>query len=137
MMSVYQKANIEDVDIDERYTKQLLSVNLPPPAEANSDEYTSHQFHVSDSSNESLDMTAVSIVGLIALIIFTLFLITITIIVVRFRNKDDRHKDKNDDLEQYRRVPLIPLEGGNLCCDTAASSTKSCSCYSRFHKNIK
>ena len=71
-MSVYQKANIEDVDIDERYTKQLLSVNLPPPAEANSDEYTSHQFHVSDSANESLDMTAVSIVGLIALIIFTI-----------------------------------------------------------------
>merc|ERR1719270_2016743 len=110
----------------------MFIVNLPPPAEANSDEYTSHQFHVSDSSNESLDMAAVSIVGLIALIIFTLFLITITIIVVRFRNKDERHKDKNDDLEQYRRVPLIPLDGGNLCCDTAASSTKSCSCYSRY-----
>ena len=50
----------------------------------------------------------------------------------RFRNKEDRHKDKGNDLEQYRRVPLIPLDGANLCCDTAASSTKSCSCYSRY-----
>merc|ERR1719270_3211205 len=81
--------------------------------------------HITDTNDTRLDMTAVSVVGLIALII-------VTIIVVRFRNKEDSHKDKGNDLEQYRRVPLIPLDGVNLCCDTAASSTKSCSCYSRY-----
>ena len=78
-------------------------------------------------------MTAVSIVGLIALIIFTCFLVTITIIVVRHRRREGSGgRDKAGELEQYRRVPLIPLDhGASLCCDTAASSTKSCSCYSR------
>ena len=86
-----------------------------------------------DYSNPRLDMTAVSIVGLIALIIFTCFLVTVTIIVVRHRRREgDGAKNTTGDLEQYRRVPLIPLDtGATLCCDTAASSTKSCSCYSR------
>lgn len=78
-------------------------------------------------------MTAVTIVGLIALIIFTCFLVTVTIIVVRHRRREgDGAKNKAGDLEQYRRVPLIPLDSeATLCCDTAASSAKSCSCYSR------
>ena len=79
-------------------------------------------------------MRAVSLVGLIALIIFTVILILITIVVVRFRSKDsrDKNKDGNAVLEEYRRVPLIPLDGANLCCDSANSSTKSCSCYTRY-----
>ena len=80
-------------------------------------------------------MTAVSIVGLIALVIFTCFLVTVTIIVVRHRRREGggaKNTGTQGDLEQYRRVPLIPLDSGAaLCCDTAASSTKSCSCYSR------
>ena len=68
-------------------------------------------------------MTAVSIVGLIALIIFTLFLILVTLVVVRFRTKEHRDKDKPEgELEQYRRVPLIPLEAGSqVCCDSTST----------------
>ena len=130
MTSVYQTSNIGDTD--ERYTQQLISVNLPPPAQISSNEFTSDQYQMTDSdSGNTLDMTAVSVVGLAALIIFTFIMIIITIIVVRFRYKEEP-KDKAEDLEQYRRVPLIPLDGGNLCCDSAASSTKSCSCYTRY-----
>ena len=131
MTSVYQTSNIGDTD--ERYTQQLISVNLPPPAQISSNEFTSGQYQMTDTdtTTNTLDMTAVSVLGLAALIIFTIIMIIITIIVVRFRSKDE-HKDKTEDLEQYRRVPLIPLDGGNLCCDSAASSTKSCSCYTRY-----
>ena len=67
-------------------------------------------------------MTAVSIVGLIALIIFTLFLILVTLVVVRFRTKEHRDKDKPEgELEQYRRVPLIPLEAGSQVCSDSTS----------------
>ena len=127
---------------------RVPSVNIPAPLSSpdqsslqlyqSSDsryEVTSHKSHIMslDYSNPRLDMTAVSIVGLIALIIFTCFLVTVTIIVVRHRRREgDGAKNTTGDLEQYRRVPLIPLDtGATLCCDTAASSTKSCSCYSR------
>lgn len=127
---------------------RVPSVNIPAPLSSpdqsslqlyqSSDtryEVTSHMSHIMslDYSNPRLDMTAVSIVGLIALIIFTCFLVTVTIIVVRHRRREgDGAKNTTGDLEQYRRVPLIPLDtGATLCCDTAASSTKSCSCYSR------
>ena len=127
---------------------RVPSVNIPAPLSSpdqsslqlyqSSDsryEVTSHKSHIMslDYSNLRLDMTAVSIVGLIALIIFTCFLVTVTIIVVRHRRREgDGAKNTTGDLEQYRRVPLIPLDtGATLCCDTAASSTKSCSCYSR------
>lgn len=127
---------------------RVPSVNIPAPLSSPDQsslqlyqpsdtryEVTSHKSHIMslDYSNPRLDMTAVSIVGLIALIIFTCFLVTVTIIVVRHRRREgDGAKNTTGDLEQYRRVPLIPLDtGATLCCDTAASSTKSCSCYSR------
>ena len=77
-------------------------------------------------------MTAVSIVGLIALIVFTIFLVFVTLVVVKYRNRDHRDKDKPEsDLEQYRRVPLIPLDGTHVCADSGSgSSQRSCSCYS-------
>ena len=81
-------------------------------------------------------MTAVSIVGLICLVIFTLLLIIITIIVVRMRNKDGRLK-QDKVLEEYRRVPLIPEGANNICCDSGNSSSKSCSCYTRSVLIIK
>ena len=76
-------------------------------------------------------MTAVSIVGLIALIVFTIFLVFVTLVVVKYRNKEHRDKDKpQSDLEQYRRVPLIPLEP-HVCADSGSGSLqRSCSCYS-------
>ena len=76
-------------------------------------------------------MTAVSIVGLIALTVFTIFLVFVTLVVVKYRNKEHRDKDKpQSDLEQYRRVPLIPLEP-HVCADSGSgSSQRSCSCYS-------
>ena len=83
-------------------------------------------------SEKPLDMTAVSIVGLIALTVFTLFLVFVTLVVVKYRNKEHRDKDKpgRPDLEQYRRVPLIPLEP-HVCADSGSgSSQRSCSCYS-------
>ena len=103
---------------------------------ATTDELQQYHINGSDGGGETLDMKAVSMVGLVALIIFTVILIIITIVVVRFRSKDnrDKNKDGNAMLEEYRRVPLIPLEGANLCCDSANSSTKSCSCYTRWVK---
>ena len=83
-------------------------------------------------SEKPLDMTAVSIVGLIALIVFTLFLVFVTLVVVKYRNKDHRDKDKpQSDLEEYRRVPLIP-DSVHVCADSvqSGSSQRSCSCYS-------
>ena len=117
----------------ERKRLKTISVELPVPISVSSDELSMNPAHITDTNDTRLDMTAVSMVGLAALIIFTVILIIVTIIVVRFRNKEERDKDKGNDLEQYRRVPLIPLDGSNLCCDTAASSTKSCSCYSRYY----
>lgn len=85
-------------------------------------------FLISSRSEKPLDMTAVSIVGLIALIVFTIFLVFITLIVVKFRNKDHRDKDKAEgELEQYRRVPLIPLDGTHVLADSGSGSG---SCYS-------
>ena len=111
-----------------------FSVELPAATSATSDELQQHNIY--DSNSDSLDMTAVSIVGLICLVIFTLLLIIITIIVVRMRNKDGRLK-QDKVLEEYRRVPLIPEGANNICCDSGNSSSKSCSCYTRSVLIIK
>ena len=69
--------------------------------------------------------------GLVALVVFTLVLVTVTLVVVRARAREAAAKTRPPgEVEQYRRLPLVP-EGGLVCCDTQASSTKSCSCYSR------
>ena len=77
-------------------------------------------------------MTAVSIVGLIALIVFSLFLVFVTLVVVKYRNMEPRDKDKpQGHLEEYRRVPLVP-DSVHVCADSlqSGSSQRSCSCYS-------
>ena len=71
------------------------------------------------------------VAGLVALVVFTLVLVTVTLVVVRARAREAAAKTRPPaEVEQYRRLPLVP-EGGLVCCDTQASSTKSCSCYSR------
>ena len=66
--------------------------------------------------------------GLVALVVFTLVLVTVTLVVVRARAREAAAKTRPPaEVEQYRRLPLVP-EGGLVCCDTQASSTKSCSC---------
>lgn len=111
------------------FLDKMFIVELPAATSATSDELQQHNIY--DSNSDSLDMTAVSIVGLICLVIFTLLLIIITIIVVRMRNRDGRLK-QDKVLEEYRRVPLIPEGANNICCDSGNSSSKSCSCYTRY-----
>merc|ERR1719186_2335612 len=88
------------------------------------------QLHITTTSTTIMDMTAGSMAGLIALLLFTIFLILITIILVRYRRTGQEHKDRDSD--EYRTVPLISVDPSlprHVCCDSLSSPSKSCSCH--------
>ena len=101
---------------------KMFLVTLPDPSQVPDwDLVSMTQSQVTLDSEKPLDMTAVSIVGLIALIVFTIFLVTMTLVVVRSRRKEHGDKDKPEsELEQYRRVPLIPPEASHVCSDSGS-----------------
>ena len=103
---------------------KMFLVTLPDPSQVQDWDLvsmTQSQVTLDPASEKPLDMTAVSIVGLIALIVFTIFLVTMTLVVVRSRRKENRDKDKPEgELEQYRRVPLIPPEASHVCSDSGS-----------------
>ena len=72
--------------------KKTILIFLPPPASPDIlPSPTMEQFQASSSS--SLDMSQGYIIALISLIIFTILLIFITIMLVRFRRREEENKD--------------------------------------------
>ena len=74
--------------------KKMFSILVPSPTTPNIlPSPTMEQFQAT-SSTTGMDMTASSIVGLIALLLFTIFLVLIIIIIlVRFRRREQEQKD--------------------------------------------
>ena len=124
--------------------KKMFFIMVPSPNTPNIlPSPTMEQFQAT-SSTTVMDMTATSIVGLIALFLFTIFLVLIIIILLRFRRKEQEQKtivkgwSKNINcshilchLDEYRRVPLISVDPSlprNICCHSLDSSCKTCSC---------
>eukprot|EP00090_Calanus_glacialis_P021871 TRINITY_DN33724_c0_g1_i1.p1 TRINITY_DN33724_c0_g1~~TRINITY_DN33724_c0_g1_i1.p1 ORF type:complete len:237 (-),score=91.95 TRINITY_DN33724_c0_g1_i1:139-759(-) len=109
--------------------KKMFFIMVPSPNTPNIlPSPTMEQFHAT-SSTTVMDMTASSIVGLIALFLFTIFLVLIIIILVRFRRREQ--EQKNIVKDEYRRVPLISVDPSlprNICCHSLDSSSTFCSC---------
>ena len=76
--------------------EKIFSIMVPSPTTPYMALFpTMKQLHITTPSTTIMDMTAGSMAGLIALFLFTIFLILITIILVRYRRTGQEHKDRD------------------------------------------
>ena len=76
--------------------EKIFSIMVPSPTTPYMAPFpTMEQLHITSPSTTIMDMTAGSMAGLIALLLFSIFLILITIILVRYRRTGQEHKDRD------------------------------------------